>query len=74
MVVLISVDEYKQLILEDKAQLARSVTEKLLTYATGAAPTAADKAQIDTIVKWADGGAPKGNDADNLRGLGPGGW
>jgi mono/diheme cytochrome c family protein len=45
-----NIDEYKQLILEDKAQLTRSLTEKLLAYATGAAPTAADKTQIDTIV------------------------
>ena len=45
-----SIDEYKQLILEDKDQLARSLTEKLLAYSTGAAPTKADKSQVDTIV------------------------
>jgi hypothetical protein len=44
------IDEYKQLLLEDKDQLARSLTEKLLTYSTGAAPTLADKAQIETII------------------------
>jgi hypothetical protein len=44
------IDEYKQLLLEDKDQLARAMTEKLLSYATGATPTAADKAAIDAIV------------------------
>ena len=44
------IDEYKQLILEDKDQLARNLTEKLLAYSTGAAPTHADKPQIETIV------------------------
>ena len=44
------IDEYKQLILEDKDQLARNLTEKLLAYSTGAAPTHADKLQIETIV------------------------
>jgi hypothetical protein len=45
-----NIDEYKQLILEDKPQLARSLTEKLIAYGTGAAPTAADQAQIEAIV------------------------
>jgi hypothetical protein len=45
-----NIDEYKQLILEDKDQLARSLAEKLLAYGTGAAPTATDKSQIDAIV------------------------
>ncbi len=44
------IDEYKQLILEDKDQLARNLAEKLLAYGTGAAPTHADKPQIETIV------------------------
>jgi hypothetical protein len=44
------IDEYKQLILEDKDQLARNLAEKLLAYSTGAAPTHADKPQIETIV------------------------
>ena len=33
-----NIDEFKQLLLKDKDQLARALTEKLLTYATGAAP------------------------------------
>jgi hypothetical protein len=45
-----NIDEYKQLILEDKDQLTRSLAEKLLAYGTGAAPTAADKPQIDEVV------------------------
>jgi hypothetical protein len=45
-----SIDEYKQLIVEDKDQLARSLTEKLLAYSTGAAPAKEDKSQVDTIV------------------------
>jgi len=45
-----NIDQYKQLILEDKDQLARSLAEKLLAYGTGASPTTADKSQIDAIV------------------------
>ncbi len=45
-----NVDEFKQLLLADKDQLARALTTKLLTYATGAAPTAADRRAVDAIV------------------------
>ena len=44
------IDEYKQLLLADKDQLARALAEKLLTYATGSVPTTADRAEIDAIV------------------------
>jgi len=44
------IDELKQLLLKDKDQLARALTGQLVTYATGAAPTAADKAEIEAIV------------------------
>lgn len=44
------IDEYKKLLLEDKDQLARSLTEKLLAYSTGAAPTKVDKPEIEAIV------------------------
>jgi mono/diheme cytochrome c family protein len=44
------IDEFKQLLLEDKDQLARALTENLLTYATGSAPTTADRAEIESIV------------------------
>jgi hypothetical protein len=45
------IDEFKQLLLADKDQLARALTEKLLTYATGAAPTTGDRAEIESIVR-----------------------
>src|SRR5262245_39249248 len=45
------IDEFKQLLLKDKDQLARALTVKLLTYATGAAPEEPDKAEIEAIVK-----------------------
>ena len=45
-----NIDEYKKLILEDKDQLARNLTEKLLAYGTGAVPSYGDKLQIETIV------------------------
>lgn len=45
-----NIDEYKQLLLDDKGQLARALTEKLLSYATGAPPTPIDDLQIDAIV------------------------
>jgi mono/diheme cytochrome c family protein len=46
-----NIDEFKQLILKDKDQLARSLAEKLLTYATGGAPVSADKSEVDSIVR-----------------------
>lgn len=45
------IDEYKKLLLEDKDQLARALTEKLLAYSTGAAPSKADNPEIETIVR-----------------------
>ncbi len=45
-----NIDEFKQLLLSDKDQLARALTEKLLTYATGAAPTTANQSEIEAIV------------------------
>jgi uncharacterized protein DUF1588/uncharacterized protein DUF1585 len=44
------IDELKQLLLADKEQLARALTTKLLTYATGRAPDAADQAEVERIV------------------------
>ncbi len=46
-----NVDEYKSLLLEDKDGLARSLTEKLLTYATGARVQFADREDVADIVK-----------------------
>ncbi len=49
------IDQYKRLLLEDKDQLARALASKLLTYATGVAPTAADRPEIETIVETVRG-------------------
>jgi len=45
------IDEYKQLLLKERDQIARNLTERLVTYATGAAPQAGDKEQIDAILR-----------------------
>jgi mono/diheme cytochrome c family protein len=45
------IDEFKELMLKDKDQLARALAEKLLTYGTGGAPASADKAEIESIVR-----------------------
>jgi mono/diheme cytochrome c family protein len=45
------IDDFKQLLLKDKDQLARALAGKLLSYATGASPEPADKAEIAAIVK-----------------------
>ena len=45
-----NIDEFRLLLLRDKDQLARSLTMKLLTYSTGAAPTKADRPEIEAIV------------------------
>jgi hypothetical protein len=44
------IDEYKTLLLSDKDQLARSLTEKLLVYATGGDIEFADREVVDQIV------------------------
>lgn len=44
------IDEYKELILEDKDQLARNLATKLLSYGTGASPNPLDNSEIDNIV------------------------
>jgi hypothetical protein len=46
-----NIDEFKDLLLKDKDQIARALTTKLLTYATGAAPKTTDKQQIEAIVR-----------------------
>jgi hypothetical protein len=45
-----NIDEYKQLLLRDKDQLARALTEKLLSYGTGSTPAKSDQREIDAIV------------------------
>jgi Protein of unknown function (DUF1585) len=43
----------KKLLLQDKPQIARCVAEKLLTYATGAGITFADRPTVEAIVQQA---------------------
>lgn len=45
-----NVDQFKQLLLSDKDQLARALATKLVTYATGRGPQPRDRATVDTIV------------------------
>ena len=45
-----NIDEFKQLLLKDKDQLARALAEKLLTYATGGHAAKADQPEIEAIV------------------------
>jgi hypothetical protein len=45
-----NIDEFKQILLRDKRQVARSLTAKLMAYATGQAPLASDRDQIEAIV------------------------
>jgi hypothetical protein len=45
-----NVDEFKKLLAADPDALARSLAEKLLTYATGAAPRRGDWAEVDALV------------------------
>ncbi len=44
------IKEFKQLLLAQPADVQRCLTEKLLTYATGAAPTYADSQAVNDIV------------------------
>jgi hypothetical protein len=44
------IDEFKQLLLKETPQIARAMTERLATYATGAPVQTADQAEIEAIV------------------------
>ena len=44
------IDEFKKLLLKDKDQIARALTRRLVTYATGATVQNADQPQIEAIV------------------------
>lgn len=46
-----NIDELKQLMLKDKDRLARAITVKLLSYATGTPPGYSDAAEVDAIVR-----------------------
>ncbi len=45
-----TIDDYKKILLEDKEQLARNLTQKLLIYATGAEIQFADREVVEKIV------------------------
>ncbi len=45
-----NIDDYKKILLEDKDQLARNLTEKLLIYSTGADIQFADREVVEQIV------------------------
>ncbi len=45
-----NIDEFKQLLLRDKDQIARALARQVTTYATGGAPGAADRSEIESIV------------------------
>jgi hypothetical protein len=44
------IDEYRALLLSDRDQLAHALAIKLLTYAIGAPPTAADRPKVEAMV------------------------
>jgi hypothetical protein len=44
------IDQFKQLLLADKDKVARSLTVKLVTYATGGPPEEIDEPEIDAIL------------------------
>jgi hypothetical protein len=46
-----NIDEFKNLLLADKDQLARALAEKLLHYATGTPPSTANRPQFEAIVE-----------------------
>ena len=45
------IDEFKELLLEDKDQITRGIAEKLLTYSTGGPVQFADHEEVDAIVQ-----------------------
>jgi hypothetical protein len=45
-----NIDDFKQLLLANKDQIARALTTRLVTYATGGTTNAADQTEIDAIV------------------------
>jgi hypothetical protein len=46
-----NIDQYKQLLLSDQDQLAQALASQLLAYATGVAPSTADRPKIQAIVQ-----------------------
>ncbi len=50
------ISDFKKLLLDQKAQVTRALTSNLVTYATGAGITYADRREIDAIVRRAEQG------------------
>ena len=46
-----NIDEFKQILLKDRDQIARALAIRLATYATGASVQPADQAEIEAIVR-----------------------
>jgi hypothetical protein len=44
------IDAFRDFLLDQKDQVARGLTQKLVTYATGGAPEASDRAEIEAIL------------------------
>ena len=44
------IHEFRELLLRDRAQLARNLTERLLVYATGAGVSFADREEVERII------------------------
>ena len=44
------IDEFKRLLLDDESKIARNLASKLITYATGAVISEADRESVDAIV------------------------
>jgi len=49
------IDQFRQFLLNDVEQVARGLTQKLVAYATGGAPEASDRPEIEAILSRARG-------------------
>jgi hypothetical protein len=48
-----NIDEFRQLLLKEKDQIARAMIRRLTTYATGGAPESADKPEVERVLERA---------------------
>jgi hypothetical protein len=44
------IDDFRRFLVEQKEQIARGLVQKLVTYATGGAPEAADRSEVEAIL------------------------
>jgi hypothetical protein len=49
------IDQFRQYLLQEVDQVARGLTQKLVAYATGGAPEASDRPEIESILSRARG-------------------